>query len=100
MHMKTVAVNTVSDAEAYAIVRRDLQKVVNKTIRAAHKAGSRGDQATAEHNFSGPLLDASIQLGDEFETLARACVPGEAWTVGFGYTVIHHAPGTMIIRLK
>ena len=71
--MKAVAIKDVSDAAADAIVRRDLQKVVDKMIRKAHKAGSRGREVYAEHSFTGSLLDASIQLADEFESLARAC---------------------------
>lgn len=98
--MKMVAVHPLSDNEARAITRRELQLVVDKMIRAAHKAGARGREAYAECIFAGQLLAASVRLGDEFETQARACVPSDAWLVSFRYTVRNHAPGVMMIRLK
>lgn len=98
--MKMVTVHPLSDDEARAITRRELQPVVDKMIRAAHKEGARGRTAYAVHCFTGQLLDASVCLGDEFRTQALSCVTSDAWSVSFGYTVRNHAFGIMMIRLK
>lgn len=97
--VQTVAVSNMTAEQARAVMRRELQGVVDQMIRAAHKEGARGREAYAEHSFKGALLDAAIRLRGEFEAEARACVRSEAWHVAFGYTVIYGAPGTMMIRL-
>jgi hypothetical protein len=98
--LETVAVNHMTAEQARMIVRRELQAVVDKMIRAAHKQGARGRKARAEHCFEGALLDASIRLRGEFEAIARACVGSDVWHVSFGYTLVEHAPGIMMVHLK
>lgn len=98
-YTQTVAVSHLTAEQARMIMRRELQAVVDKLIRAAHGQGARGRTAYAEHSFEGALLDAAIRLRGEFEAEARACVGSDAWHVAFGYTVVYGAPGTMMIRL-
>jgi len=98
--LETVAISNLTAEQARMIVRRELQVIIDKMIQAAHKEGSRGRVARAEHTFKGSLLDASIRLRGEFEAEARACVGSDAWSVAFGYTVVYGAPGIMMIRLK
>lgn len=97
--LQTVAVSHLTAEQARMIMRRELQAVVDKLVRAAHKQGARGHAAYAEHSFEGALLDAAIRLRGEFEAAARACVGSDAWHVSFGYTMVEHAPGVMMIRL-
>lgn len=98
--VETVAVNNMTADQARAIMRRELQTVVDKLIRAAHKEGARGRPAYAERSFEGALLNAAIRLRGEFEAEARACVGSDVWQVSFGYTVVYGAPGVMMIRLR
>ena len=97
--MKTVTVELISEERAREIMDLSLKSEIDKVIRRAHKAGARKRPAYAEHFFEGPLLNAAIRLPNEFEERVRGCV-SEAWNVAFGYTVVHHAPGILLLRLK
>jgi hypothetical protein len=97
--VRLMEVHNLEEDQARAIAVTQLPMLMAKLVRQAHRRGAKGREAYAEHSFEGPLLDASIRLRDEFEDRVRECV-SEAWSVGFGYTVINHAPGTVILRLK
>ena len=100
--MKTAQVDDVTVDQANAIIRRDLQPVIDRLIREAHKQGSKGKPAYAEYSFVGkPLFNAVVQLGNaEFEGLVRACLPGDIWAVSFGRSVRLHAISMIMLRLK
>ena len=98
--VKTFAVREITEVKARAVMEEELPPLIRKLIRNAHKQGAKGREAHAEHSFRGPLFDAAVQLRDEFEAYVQTCVGSEAWTVGFGYSVNFHAPGTVFIRLK
>ena len=96
---RTVVVSDISEDEARTIIQQELLPTIDAMISEAHRQGSRGRTVYTERNFRGSLLNAAIRLPDEFENRARAHV-SEAWRMGIGYTMIHHAPGTLWIRLK
>lgn len=97
--VRLMEVHDLKEDQARAIAVTQLPELMARLIRQAHRRGAVGREVYAEHSFKGPLLDASIKLQGEFEDRVRSCV-SDAWTVGFGYTIYHHVPGVVMLRLK